>query len=159
MKLELTSEHLKTVCEPFDFTNPPYNSSELAHALTDLMMEKNGVGLAANQCGIPLRVFAIRTDPFFVMFNPKIVDLSEEYVILDEGCLSFPGMMLPIKRPLGLRVRFQGPDGNTYTEKFNGMTSRIIQHKMDHLDGKLFYNLANRYHREKALKKWRNYEK
>ena len=68
-------------------------------------------------------------------------------------------MIIPIKRPLGLRVRFQGPDGNTYTEKFNGMTARIIQHEMDHLDGKLFYNLANRFHREKALKKWRNYEK
>jgi peptide deformylase len=69
--------------------------------------------------------------------------------------LTFPGLTVKIKRPQHIRVRFQTPNGDTLTKQFTGMTARIFQHEIDHLDGIVFYNRANRVHRDTALEKWR----
>jgi peptide deformylase len=76
-------------------------------------------------------------------------------VSLEEGCLTYPGLIVKIKRPQHVRVRFTKPNGETITKLFTGMTARIFQHELDHLDGIIFYNKANRVHRDKALEKWR----
>jgi peptide deformylase len=147
---------LTTACKPFNFVTPPFEPIEFAKELVKFMYEQNGIGLAANQVGVPYRVFAMRGQPEnFVCFNPKIVWKSEAKVELEEGCLTFPGMLVKIIRPQHIRVRFNTPNGDILTKQFTGMTARIFQHEFDHLDGILFYNLANRYNREKALKKWR----
>lgn len=146
---------LTTRCSEFDFTNPSIDPNLLADALMTAMYERNGIGLAANQINIPTRVFVIRGDEYnFVCYNPKIVSYSNKTNILEEGCLSFPGLMVKIKRPEEIRVRFQTPSGATDTKTFTGLTARIFQHELDHLDGILFYNRANRFHREQALRKW-----
>jgi peptide deformylase len=120
------------------------------------MYENNGLGLAANQVGVPYSVFAMRGQPQnYVCFNPRIVQPSAEEIILEEGCLSFPGLVVKVKRPRHIRVRFQLPNGETVTETFIGMTARVFQHEMDHLQGKLYFNRANRYHKEVAMKKWK----
>jgi peptide deformylase len=120
------------------------------------MYEWNGLGLAANQVGVPYRVFAMRGQPQnFVCFNPRIVLPSSEQIILDEGCLSFPGLVVKVKRPRHIRVRFDTPNGDTRTETFIGMSARVFQHELDHLNGLLYFNKANRYHKEIALKKWK----
>ena len=120
------------------------------------MYENNGLGLAANQVGVPYSVFAMRGQPQnYVCFNPRIVQPSAEEIILEEGCLSFPGLVVKVKRPRHIRVRFQLPNGETVTETFIGMTARVFQHEMDHLEGKLYFNRANRYHKEVAIKKWK----
>jgi peptide deformylase len=120
------------------------------------MYESNGIGLAANQVGVPYRAFAMRGAPEnFVCFNPKVVQPSETLISLEEGCLTFPGLLVKIKRPQHIRVRFQTPNGDTLTKQFTGMTARIFQHELDHLDGIVFYNRANRVHRDTALEKWR----
>jgi len=143
-------------CDEFDFINPPFDPVEFSIELIKFMYDRNGVGLAANQVGIPYRVFALRGSPEnFVCFNPKIVGVSEADVILEEGCLTFPGLYVKIKRAQHLRVRFTTPNGDTLTKQFTGMTARIFQHEMDHLDGIIFYNKANRFHREQALRKWK----
>lgn len=142
-------------CEDFDFMNPPMDPVQLAQDLVKFMYEKNGIGLAANQVGINCRVFAMRGSPEdFVCFNPKIVATSEAEVVLEEGCLTYPGLYVKIKRPQHIRVRFTGPNGDTFTKQFTGLTARIFQHELDHLDGVVFYNRANRYHRDRALRKW-----
>jgi peptide deformylase len=121
------------------------------------MYEYNGLGLAANQVGEPYRIFAMRGQPEnFVCFNPKIVQPSEMEVVLEEGCLTYPGLLVKIKRPQHIRVRFQMPNGDTITKQFTGMTARVFQHEMDHLDGIVFFNRANRYHKELAFKKWKS---
>jgi peptide deformylase len=121
------------------------------------MYEYNGLGLAANQVGEPYRIFAMRGQPEnFVCFNPKIVQPSEMEVVLEEGCLTYPGLLVKIKRPQHIRVRFQMPNGETVTKQFTGMTARVFQHEMDHLDGIVFFNRANRYHKELAFKKWKS---
>ena len=86
------------------------------------------------------------------MFNPKIVYMNDEKSNLEESCMSVPGVAVKVKRSTNLRVRFQTPSGGTDTKTFNGMSAKIIQHEMDHLDGIMFFNRANRYHRDKGMK-------
>jgi peptide deformylase len=148
---------LTKLCDVFNFSNPPMDPFELARNLVKTMYDHNGVGLAANQVGIPYRVFAMRGSPEnFVCFNPKIVQPSEMEIILEEGCLTYPGLLVKIKRPQHIRVRLTTPNGETLTKQFTGMTARIFQHELDHLNGIIFYNRANLYHRDQALKKWKN---
>lgn len=151
-----TSEILTKVCEPFDFSNPPFDPIEFSKQLVKTMYDHNGIGLAANQVGVPYRIFALRAAPEnFVCFNPRIVQPSEAEIVLEEGCLTFKGLQVKVKRPQHVRVRFQTPNGETLTKQFTGISARIFQHELDHLDGIVFYNRANRYHREQALKKWK----
>jgi peptide deformylase len=151
---------LTTPCEFFDFANPPINPFDLAKDLVKTLYDNNGIGLSANQVGIPYRVFAMRGVPEnFVCFNPKLVQPSEMEIILEEGCLTYPGLLVKIKRPQHIRVRFTTPNGETLTKQFTGMTARIFQHELDQLDGIIFYNKANRYHRDQALRKWKNGDK
>jgi peptide deformylase len=148
---------LTTPCANFDFVNPPFDSVEFAQELVKFMYDRNGVGLAANQVGVPYRIFAMRGSPEnFVCYNPKLVQPSEAQVILEEGCLTYPGLYVKIKRPQHVRVRFTTPNGDTLTKQFTGMTARVFQHQMDYLDGIVFYNRANRFHRDQAFRKCKN---
>ena len=147
---------LLTPCKDFDFQDPPFDPVEFSHELIKFMYENNGIGLAANQVGVPYRVFAMRASPEnFVCFNPKIVQPSEKTVVLEEGCLSYSGLLVKIKRPEFVRVRFTTPNGDTITKQFVGMSARVFQHEYEHLDGVRFYDNANKFHREQAMRKWR----
>ena len=144
---------LREEMERFDFSNPPVDPYELAANLAETMLENNGLGLSANQCGLPYRVFVMHSEPLpLVFFNPRIVDVSEEQVILEEGCLSFPGLYIKIKRPRRIKVRYQEPNGNTTTQVFEDLSARVFQHELDHLNGIVHTRRANRYHIEQARK-------
>lgn len=110
--------------------------------LAQSMMKHGGVGLAANQIGLPYRAFAIAANPILVCFNPRIVNVSTEEIELEEGCLTFPGLILKIKRPGAIKVRYTYPNGETVTTQYNGITARIFQHELDHLNGVLFTERA-----------------
>lgn len=144
---------LKQKTERFSFSNPPIDPSELAHRLTQTMLKNGGIGLAAPQIGLPYRAFSMRTSPILVCFNPLIVDSSSEQIVLEEGCLTFPNLVLKIKRPTIIKVRYTLPNGETKTDKFVGMTARIFQHELDHLDGVLFTDKVNPVELEMARKK------
>jgi peptide deformylase len=147
---------LSSVCSNFDFLNPPCDPIELAKEMVKFMYDRNGIGLAANQLGLPYRVFAMRGSPEnFVCFNPKVIQPSEQEVTLEETSLTFIGLAVKIKRPQHVRVRFTNPNGETVTKQFTGMTARVFQQQVDHLNGIVFYNKANRVHRDRALEKWR----
>jgi|SRR5210317_1391757 peptide deformylase len=145
---------LKQVAEPFNFDNPQMDPTELFHNLRDTMCQNNGIGLAAPQVGIPLRVFVIGNpadpDSAIPVFNPKIVDFSELTVPDEEGCLTFPGLYIRIKRSRTIRARYTTHENVTDTIKFDGLTARAFQHEYDHLDGVLYLNRANRYHIDRA---------
>ncbi len=141
--------------EPFDFKNPPVDPAELATKLIEFMREKQGIGLSANQVGLPHRVFVMEGSPAYAMFNPKIVDQAPVTISLVEGCLSFPDLWLSIKRPEWVRVRFQTPNGETTTKVFGGYHARCILHELDHLDGRVYTWLASARELEKARKKQR----
>lgn len=129
---------------PFDFTNPPVDPIYLANSLIATMNHHNGMGLSANQCGLPYRVFVMRAEEAIVCYNPRVIDVSPEMVNLDEGCLSYPFLFVKIKRPMFVRVRYTNMFGQTVTNKFVGMTARCFLHEMDHLEGINFTQRANR---------------
>lgn len=146
-------ELLHTKMERFDFANPPTDPIALAKTLAEHMITHQGLGLSANQIGLPYRAFVMTGSPIICCFNPMIVDVSEEQILLEEGCLSYPDLFIKIKRPRIIKVRFTMPNGETVTEKYDGMTARIFQHEYDHLEGIDYRKRATRYHLEQARKK------
>lgn len=153
MILQYPAKELKQVAEPFDFANPPVDPVELAHTLAQAMLEKDGAGLAANQLGLPYRAFVIKADPIICCFNPKIVDVGEETAILEEGCLSFEGDYVKVKRPRRIKVRFTRPNGEVVTEKFIDFTARVFQHELDHLDGITMLDRCSFLEKERMFKR------
>jgi peptide deformylase len=150
---------LKTELEHFDFSNPPTDPIELAHDLAQTMIDRKGIGLAANQVGLPYRVFVISGEQILACFNPRIVDYSSEQVYMIEGCLSHPGLAIKVKRPSTIKVRYTQPNGETKTEKFQGLTARVFQHELDHLNGIVHINRASLIHKEQAFKQQRAFQK
>lgn len=148
--VEKTNPILTQPTLPFSFTEPPTDPIQLAKDLTETMLAKNGIGLAANQIGLPYRVFVMKSNPIICCFNPKIVSQVGEEITLEEGCLTFPNYYVKIRRPKQIRVRYTYPNGETVTEIYDGMTARIFQHELDHLDGVLFMSRATLFHREQA---------
>lgn len=152
-----TDPVLHTETNPFDFELSPIKADELVATLKKILKNSNGLGLSANQIGLPYKVFVLvaQDDTVKEFFNPVIVTYSDETVVLDEACLSWPGLAVKIKRPKHLRIRYQKANGEIVTDTFTGMTARCIQHEMDHLAGKNYFDGANRYHRDVAFKKYR----
>jgi peptide deformylase len=137
----------------FDFENPPCNPIQLVKDLTETMIANKGLGLSANQCGLKYRVFVISSNPVIACFNPKIVDETKlNTVLMDEGCLSFPNLFLKVKRPRTIKVRFTQPNGETITQKFDGITARCFLHELDHLNGILFTSRVNTFHLEQGMR-------
>ena len=152
-----------TPSKPFFFDGPAtYNRAEyIAQALVDTMKEHDGIGLAAVQIGMMERVFCYLDDDAKdhenVLFNPKVVSYTGEWTEMDEGCLSFPGLIVKINRPKTITVAYQDKYAKHHEKTVDGMTARIWLHEMDHLEGILFYSLAKSVDRHMALKKWRKH--
>jgi len=117
----------------FDFNNPPMDPVELAGRLKVTMKLYDGLGLSANQCGLPYRVFVMTPD--FICFNPEIKGTKDSSNKEKEGCLSFPGLFLTIDRATEIAVEYQNASGRTMQHTFSGVTARIFQHELDHMNG------------------------
>lgn len=119
--------------------------SSLIEDMISLMFDFQGVGIAAPQVGDSLRIIAFmplihETDypmPPRILINPVIYDYSKNYIEDWEGCLSLPGQMVKIFRPLWVDVHAQDEDGNEFEERFEYLSARIVQHEINHLDGVL----------------------
>ena len=122
------------------------------------MLAYEGLGLSANQVGVPYRVFVLWSNPTMVCFNPRIVGYEGSEIYFSEGCLSCPNLYVKIKRPSYVRVRYQKPNGETVTDKLMGMTARIFQHELDHLDGIVFIDRLPDLERKAAMKEIRESE-
>jgi peptide deformylase len=149
---------LKLKVPDFDFSNPPINPEQLFRDMKETMITNRGIGLSCNQCGLPYRmfVFGLYDDPDNIVgcFNPKITSvLGDDVVSLEEGCLSFPGTFVKVKRPESIRVRYTTYNGVTDTIKFNGLSARIFQHELDHLNGFTFRDRVSRLVWDKSQKK------
>lgn len=108
----------------------------IEQSMFELLDQHDGIGLAANQINLDKRIFVIKYKSFKKAFyNPIILDISKNYAILVEGCLSLPDVQVPVTRPKTIRVQYQDSYGHTHTEKFSGMIARIFQHELDHLNG------------------------
>ena len=126
---------LKEVLPEFDFDNPPVNPTDFASALVETCKSHKGYGLSANQCGFKHRVFVMGSgDDYVAFFNPKIISSSGE-LHMAEGCLSFPFLGLHITRAAIVNVEYQDFNGVVRTSSFSGVSARVFQHELDHLNG------------------------
>lgn len=161
MKLKLLDSYdplLREECEPFNFEKGynGMNATEIFELLKENMIAHRGVGLSACQIGINTRVFVIG-DPgneasIIPVFNPKIVHYSDEEVVMEEGCLSFPGLFVRVKRPTHIRARFANLLGEVDVANFTGFTARVFQHEYDHMDGMVFTRRAQRHEVERGYR-------
>ena len=127
--------------------------------LTDLMFQvmdrENGIGLAAPQIGILRKVMVWRdpdTDRRNIFINPRIVERSEEVEVIDEGCLSVPGHPMEVARPEWVAVEAQDVHGAPVRLEAEGLLARIMQHEIDHLEGRLILDRASREERGRVLR-------
>ncbi|MCX6761874.1 MAG: peptide deformylase [Candidatus Moranbacteria bacterium] len=112
---------------------------ELIFDMLETMKENNGMGLAAAQVGKPLRLCVIRFErKTYILINPKIKSKSWAKEIAEEGCLSFPGQFIPIKRSKKVKVVAKNKSGKEITLEAEGLLARALQHEIDHLDGILY---------------------
>ncbi|BBC73764.1 peptide deformylase [Altererythrobacter sp. B11] len=174
--IEVPDPRLKTVSKPVETFDAELKT--LVEDMFETMYHAHGIGLAAIQVGVPLRVLVIDLQPEDpdaepevchhdghehthqptrreprVFVNPEILDPSEQFNTYQEGCLSVPDIYADVDRPLSCRVRWQDLQGTVHEEQMEGLMATCIQHEMDHLEGILFIDHLSRLKRGMALKK------
>jgi peptide deformylase len=142
---------LHQVSSPVHFLTPPLGYSDWSQFEKDylhLMVSSHGIGLAANQIGSTKRFFGIGHSSFdefkkpAILYNARIIKASEEVDIDEEGCLSFPGVVYNIYRPIEIDAEWQNMKGETQGATLKGYEARCFQHELDHLNGITFDNRA-----------------
>lgn len=149
---------LRTVLTPADLNNFADNSS-LASAMLEILNKVRGFGLAANQVGVNRRMFVINVEPEYqaqfdsVYLNPKFEARSENETKLDEGCISFPYLFANISRADWVILSWFTLNGERKQHTFHGITARVMQHEMDHLEGKTILDHLTPFEKRRAQEK------
>lgn len=126
---------------------------KLAKRMIRTMKDAPGVGLAAPQVGVLQRLLVYDVDDYpRVLANPVLDEFSEEIEEAEEGCLSVPGVTMPVERPVSVRVRGLDEYGEPVDFRAEGFEARVIQHENDHLDGVLIVDRTSRSARAAALR-------
>ena len=174
--LEVPDPRLKQISAPVTVFDEELKT--LVAEMFETMYDAPGIGLAAVQVGVPLRVLVIDLQPDDpdaepvacshdghhhhhqptkrepqVFINPEILAPSEDLRVYNEGCLSVPEMYAEVERPARIRARWQDLDGNVHEEDMDGLMATCLQHEMDHLEGILFIDHLSRLKRQMVLKK------
>jgi peptide deformylase len=125
----------------------------LVERMQALMTDANGIGLAGNQAGVLQRLFVFRPgdeEPRAAV-NPVIVERSEELATDEEGCLSLQGVLVPVERLVAVTLEAQDVDGTAYRLELEGLSARVVQHELDHLDGVLILERTTPEARREAM--------
>jgi peptide deformylase len=174
--LEVPDPRLKQISAPV--TQFDADLRTLVNDMFETMYDAPGIGLAAVQVGVPLRVLVIDLQPEDpdaepvacahdghhnhhqptkrepqVFINPEILAPSEDLKVYSEGCLSVPEMYAEVERPARIRARWQDLDGTVHEEDMDGLMATCLQHEMDHLEGILFIDHLSRLKRQMVLKR------
>lgn len=145
MNLVLSSDPvLRKVCEPIDLNDLEKWDSIFEEMFKLLDQTKNGVGLAAPQVGLPYQAFVIiNNNKKWVFINPKMQLIGDKTLIYKEGCLSLPNVGVEIERKRRIKIKYTSRYGKEFSNTFDGLMARIIQHEMDHLNGVLITDYLN----------------
>ncbi len=130
----------------------------------ETMLKADGVGLAAPQVGLSIRLFVVGLDVLsddfpeykdylHAFINPRIIETSEEMESMEEGCLSIPGIHENVRRPKSVHATFLDENLNPHDEWITGYAARVFQHEYDHLDGKLFIDHISTLRKQLIKKK------
>src|SRR5579885_1456732 len=158
LRLKTKSAPIKTVTDDI---------RELAADMFDTMYHEKGVGLAAVQVGVLLRLLVADVEwkdtgekgTQWALVNPEIVTSTEELHVYNEGCLSFPDQFAEVERPASVRVRFLDLEGKPHEETFTGLLATCVQHEIDHLNGITFVDHISRLKRDMILKRLQKMKK
>ena len=141
----------------FDFNNPVMDPVELEKSMIETMLALDGIGLAANQVGLNTRVFVMghRDNPESAQafFNPVVTANTEDIADMEEGCLSFPGIYVKVKRPTKIKARWQNSQGEFEEGEFDGYNCKCFLHEYDHLEGIVFQDRVSTLKWAMAVKK------
>jgi peptide deformylase len=151
---------LKSKATPVDRFDDSLKSQ--VSRMAGIMGDSLGVGLAAPQLGVSQRLLVYRVGPdapLIVLANPEVEWQSKDSDVLDEGCLSIPGITVDVERPLHVRVRAHDEGGGDRVVEASGLEARVIQHEMDHLDGVLILDRTTREQRREAMRALRDAER
>ncbi|MDX3807002.1 peptide deformylase [Bosea thiooxidans] len=161
----LPDSQLRLVSKPVEAVTPEIRT--LVDDMLATMYDAPGIGLAAIQVGVPLRLVTIdlskpeakegeepepRRPQVFI--NPEVTWSSEELSVYEEGCLSIPEYYEEVERPAEVKVRYMGLDGKTQEIAADGLLATCLQHEIDHLNGVLFIDHLSRLKRERVTKKF-----
>ena len=124
---------------------------KIARLMHNTMKQANGLGLAANQVSVGIRMFTMWGNKTFI--NPTVIERSNETQLLEEGCLSFPNLFLKIPRPKYVVVEYYDEKLNKSVDRFEDLWAQCIQHEIEHLDGKLFIDHVSKLKLNMARKK------
>ena len=126
---------------------------KIVDRMVEAMYANHGIGLAAPQIGIPLQIFVTAPENGWQGFiNPEVLE-EEGESILEEGCLSLPDLVVPVKRKEKVLIRAWDLDGKEMNQEVSGFPSRVYQHEIDHLHGKLIIDHISRFKRKLWIKK------
>jgi len=139
---------------------------EISKKMIKIMKDAPGVGLAANQIGILKQIITVhmkdeekKIDKLYTLFNPKIKKYSKETTIIEEGCLSLPKQFASVERSKSIILEYTNENNEIISEKKEGFESRILQHEIDHLQGKLFIDYLSSLKRNMILKRLKKLKK
>ena len=175
--LEVPDSRLREISAPVTVFDDSLKT--LVADMFETMYDAPGIGLAAIQVGVPLRVLTIDLQPEDedaepevctahgghhhthrplkrepqIFINPELFDPSDEHGVYSEGCLSVPEIYADVERPTRIRARWQDIDGKQHEQEIEGLLATCLQHEMDHLEGVLFIDHLSRLKRQMALKK------
>lgn len=141
----------------FDFSNPTDDPKQLEKEMIEMMFANGGIGLAANQVGKNIRMFVMGhkdlPENAQAFFNPVVVANTDEIDNLEEGCLSFPGVYVNIKRPRAIKAKWQNSSGDWLEGEFRGYECKCFLHELDHLEGIVFQDRVSPLKWALAVKK------
>ena len=159
---------MSEICTLIESTNPllriklsecssDLDREKVESQLIDSMKHYQGIGLSANQVGIMERVFVMYSDvkkgEIISCFNPKIITQSDTEIVIDEGCLSYPGLWLKVKRPDGIEVEYEDKNGELQSKAMFGLECRIFLHEYDHMEGTDFTKKVSKIKLNRAKKR------
>ena len=159
---------MSEICTLIESTNPllriklsecssDLDREKVESQLIDSMKHYQGIGLSANQVGIMERVFVMYSDvkkgEIISCFNPKIITQSDNEIVIEEGCLSYPGLWLKVKRPDGIEVEYEDKNGEPQSKAMFGLECRIFLHEYDHMEGTDFTKKVSKIKLDRAKKR------
>ncbi len=154
----LPDKRLRTVSKPVDKITPEIHT--LVEDMFETMYDAPGIGLAAIQIAVPVRVIPMdvakkegEKEPR-VLINPEIVWRSDERSVYEEGCLSIPEIHEDVERPSKVRVKYLDLSGKPHEDEAEGLYATCIQHEVDHLNGVLFIDYISKLKRDYIVKKF-----
>jgi len=155
--VEKTDPILSRVMPAFDFENPIMDPKELKEKLLETMFAHNGVGLSACQVGIETAAFVMGSkhhpESARICINPVILDASTDMMLDWEGCLSYPNIIMKVKRPSWLVVEFLDETGERQQGRIEGYDARCYLHECDHLNGIVFKDRVTKLKWDMATKR------